>query len=340
MARALNSSAVALVAVAMAAGAALAQAPKPASQTAAALLPVAAMRALPAPAGAGADTTPLLAVARAGQRLVAVGERGAVLLSDDDGRHWRQAQTVPVSLLLTGVSFANERHGWAVGHGGSILATADAGETWVVQRLHLDEDRPLFAVHFLDARRGVAVGLWSLVLVTDDGGATWVERPMPPSASGRKADLNLFDLFADGQGRLYATAERGQVLVSEDRGDSWSALDTGYKGSLWCGLALPGGVLLAGGQRGTLLRSEDGGRHWRTLETGGRSAITALAVGRDGIVAVGLDGFVARSADGGLSFRREQRPDTAALTALVPAADGSWVLLSRRGVLPDGVPRQ
>ena len=28
-------------------------------------------------------------------RLVAVGERGTVLLSDDAGEHWRQAQTVP-----------------------------------------------------------------------------------------------------------------------------------------------------------------------------------------------------------------------------------------------------
>jgi len=30
----------------------------------------------------------MLAVARAGDRLVAVGERGTILLSDDGGRHW------------------------------------------------------------------------------------------------------------------------------------------------------------------------------------------------------------------------------------------------------------
>ena len=41
----------------------------------------------------------LQAITRAGDRLVAVGERGTVLLSDDDGTHWRQAQ-VPVSSSL------------------------------------------------------------------------------------------------------------------------------------------------------------------------------------------------------------------------------------------------
>ena len=44
--------------------------------------------------------TVLQAITQAGQRLVAVGERGLVLLSDDAGKHWRQAQ-VPVSVTLT-----------------------------------------------------------------------------------------------------------------------------------------------------------------------------------------------------------------------------------------------
>ncbi|MBI5444053.1 MAG: glycosyl hydrolase, partial [Deltaproteobacteria bacterium] len=73
-----------------------------------------------------------LAVARAGKRLVSVGERGTVLLSDDDGRTWRQAK-VPVSLTLTCVCFASERSGWAAGHSGVVLRTSDGGETWVKQ---------------------------------------------------------------------------------------------------------------------------------------------------------------------------------------------------------------
>ena len=73
-----------------------------------------------------------LAVTRAGRRLVAVGERGTVLWSDNAGQSWQQAQ-VPVQVTLTAVRFVNERTGWAVGHLGVILKTEDAGQTWALQ---------------------------------------------------------------------------------------------------------------------------------------------------------------------------------------------------------------
>ena len=53
----------------------------------------------------------LLAVALAGRRIVTVGERGIVLLSDDRGANWRQVP-VPVSVSLTAVRFVNEKTGW------------------------------------------------------------------------------------------------------------------------------------------------------------------------------------------------------------------------------------
>ncbi len=52
---------------------------------------------------------------KAGNRLVAVGERGIVLLSDDAGLNWKQVD-VPVSVTLTGVQFVSPMKGWAIGH--------------------------------------------------------------------------------------------------------------------------------------------------------------------------------------------------------------------------------
>jgi photosystem II stability/assembly factor-like uncharacterized protein len=46
----------------------------------------------------------LLGAARAGERLVAVGQRGHILYSDDSGNAWQQA-AVPVSADLNAVSF-------------------------------------------------------------------------------------------------------------------------------------------------------------------------------------------------------------------------------------------
>ncbi len=113
----------------------------------------------------------LLGVAHAGKRLVAVGDRGAVLLSDDAGATFRQARSVPTRATLTSVSFADERNGWAVGHWGVILHTTDGGETWTVQRDDTSVDQPLFSVWFCVKRNGVGGGLWSLILRTAVGGA-------------------------------------------------------------------------------------------------------------------------------------------------------------------------
>ena len=84
---------------------------------------------VPAPMSPLASKSIVQAVARAGSKLVAVGQRGHVLVSDDGGKSWRQS-SVPVSSDLTSVFFVDERKGWAVGHDGVILHTSNAGATW------------------------------------------------------------------------------------------------------------------------------------------------------------------------------------------------------------------
>src|ERR1044071_614770 len=52
-----------------------------------------------------ASSSLLLDLSMAGSRMVAVGERGHVLLSDDQGATWRQAKSVPTRAMLTAVFF-------------------------------------------------------------------------------------------------------------------------------------------------------------------------------------------------------------------------------------------
>lgn len=282
-----------------------------------------------------AKSAMILGIARAGQRVVAVGEHGVILLRDTPEAAPRQAKSVPLDATLTAVSFADAQRGWAVGHWGAIVATADGGENWQRQRIDIDTDRPLFAVHFFDADNGVAVGLWSLVLTTADGGKTWTEREVEPPPGSRKADLNLLGLFADARGTLYATAERGMVLASADRGASWRYLATGYKGSFWSGIATGDGSLLVGGQRGSIYRSDDGGAHWSAIASGGRHSVTAFALQGSDVVAVGLEGFVAFSSDDGRNFTPRTRADRLALTAALADGKGRWLFGSRSGLVAE-----
>lgn len=294
------------------------------------------LQAQPAKVNAAATSATILGATLAGQRIVAVGDYGTVLLSDDAGQSFRQSAKVPLSSTLTAVSFADAKQGWAVGHWGAILHTADGGESWEIQRLDTEEDRPLFSVHFFNARDGVAVGLWSLVLRTEDGGKTWTASELPAPPEGGKGDRNLFKAFVSPRGSLFVAAERGAVLRSDDHGRSWRYLMTGYKGSFWSGVGLADGTLLVGGLRGTIYRSGDDGHSWQAVNSGVKSSLTDLLAVGDKVVGVGLDGVQVDSADRGLSFSWTQRDDRLSLTAAAALGNGKLQRFSKRGVVSDG----
>lgn len=299
----------------------------PAVQAAATDAPLAAQAAV---ASSYAGKAPVLSAARAGKRVVSVGDYGTVMISD--GGAFRQARQVPVNSTLTAVTFVDDKFGWAVGHWGAILHTEDGGETWTRQRLDTSTDRPLFSVHFIDRDNGVAVGLWSLLLTTRDGGKSWNSVSLPKPPDGGRGDRNLFKVFGNQEDVLYIAAERGTVLRSADRGATWTYLDTGYKGSLWTGRVLHDGSLVVAGLRGTAYRSADGGKSWRQAETGTQSSITDLVESGNTLWGVGLDGVTLSSRDGGISFVARQRDDRLSLTAAAIAADGSLLSFSRHGL--------
>ena len=133
----------------------------------------------------------LLGVAAADKRAVAVGERGVIVLSDDDGRNWRVAKS-PTEATLTAVYFVDAQRGFAVGHDAVILMTEDAGETWTQVHAAPDEQKPLLAVWFENAERGIAVGAYSSFYrdhrrrqeLAGDGGVR--RRPAFQRARGRR----------------------------------------------------------------------------------------------------------------------------------------------------------
>jgi photosystem II stability/assembly factor-like uncharacterized protein len=250
----------------------------------------------------------LLGVTRAGARMVAVGEYGNILLSDDDGKTWEQAADVPTTVTLTSVHFADDKTGWAVGHDTLILKTTDAGKTWVKQWGGGESDNALLSVFFLDASHGWAVGAFNYTVETKDGGATWVERKtlMPPqaqpeapagtapapgalpaepaapkktakgvgaadpyaAATGDENHLNAMFQGPDAN-TIFVAAEAGAIYRSQDAGATWEKILTGYIGSFWGGLTAKDGSVYATGMRGNIWRTTDKGATWVKLDTSG-----------------------------------------------------------------------
>ena len=266
-----------------------------------------------------ASRAPMLAAARAGKRLVSVGDYGTVLLSDDNGQSWRQASRVATRETLTAVSFVDDKLGFAVGHGGVVLASTDGGENWTV-RHRAGPEVVLFSVHFANAQEGLAVGAFGHAMQTRDGGSHWHTLTL---VQGEQADRHLYQVFVGPNATLWVTAEAGGLFRSDDGGNTFTAVKLPYKGSIWGGLALKDGTLMVWGMRGHVLLSADQGRSWRDAQSGTDQAFTAGLQRPDGeLVLVGLGGVVARSRDGGQTFSTQVRPERQSHTALIATEGG------------------
>ncbi len=317
----------------------------------------------PALISARASSSVLLAVTRAGRRLLTVGERGIVLFSDDGAISWQQAR-VPVSATLTAVHFVTQNKGWAVGHSGAVLHTEDGGASWGKQldgnqavRLMLEDaqkhamahdddqarrrlneaqrllregpDKPFFDIWFADEKRGLLVGAYGLFFATQDGGTTW----LPWQAHIEKAtDKHLYCIRSLGAS-VYLAGEEGALYRSTDAGQTFIEINTPYRGS-WFGI-LPFGKenVLAYGLRGNAYWSQDAGHHWRKIDTGTPAALTAGLVLTDGsIVLASQAGEVLRSTDQGRSFKALAVARRFPFSSVAQAANGDLVLSGARGI--------
>lgn len=289
--------------------------------------------ALPASAAESSEPAPLVAqsllldVARAGNRLVAVGDRGHVLLSDDEGATWRQI-IVPTRAMLTGVSFGDATHGWAVGHDGVILATVDGGSSWTKQDAGGDLETVFLDVLFLDGVRGFAVGAYGKFLSTTDAGKTW--SPSAPSAD----ELHYNQITAGPDGTLYLAGESGMLLASRDGGLVWNRLEVPYDGSLYGVLARNDRELFVHGLRGNVYFSADAGDTWTRRETEVPVLIMAgLRLKSGAIVLAGSGGNFHVSRDAGATFAHWQPDDyNGGVSALLEAADGALLAVGEKGV--------
>ena len=162
----------------------------------------------------------MIDVVHAGQRLVAVGDRGHILYSDDQGSTWAQAK-VPTRQLLTAVFFVDAKHGWAVGHDAQILVSSDGGANWTQQYQDLKREAPLLDVWFNDANHGLAVGAYGALIETTDGGKTWED------VSDRLDNEDQFHLNAIASIKdagLFIVGEQGSMFRSSDDGQTWEKL--------------------------------------------------------------------------------------------------------------------
>lgn len=302
-----------------------------------------------------------MALALAGERFIAVGLRGLVVLSDDRGKTWRQAK-VPVQSDLLAVHFPTPQTGWIVGHDGVVLRSDDGGSSWVKQldmrsagkafREHYEHRAaagdaaakqaleqveqsfkagtalPYLDVWFEDRDKGYAVGSYGLLIATVDGGKTWT--PWFDRIDSEQLNLNSVRGFAS---QVWIAGEQGRVYrLDRDKG-RFVATDTGYAGSFF-GVAGNAGATIAFGLRGVVYRADAAGREWQQVKMPSEATISAGAVDPVDsrfLLANAAGQILVGTADAS-SFARVQTKQGMRLTGLLPLPGNAVALSGMDGV--------
>ncbi|HUP90827.1 MAG TPA: YCF48-related protein [Solimonas sp.] len=278
----------------------------------------------------------LLDVTKVGDHLVAVGDRGGIIISTN-GADWTQVAS-PVRAALTAVGFADDKNGWAVGHDATILHTADGGKTWALQNFAAELEKPFLDVLVLDAQHALAVGAYGLFYKTDDG-EHWAEVDAPAI---RADEVHFNGIAKLNDGSLFIAGEQGMLGLSTDGGATWTKLTSPYDASLFGVLPYGDKGAIIFGLRGNAYLSQDAkAGNWTKLDTQTVASLFGGALMPDGrIVLVGLNGAVLAVDPNGSNVRslrvpvketdkagREKLKDlSSALSAAIPFGSGVLVV--------------
>jgi hypothetical protein len=304
----------------------------------------------PAPTDTTAAPRPFLwQLASDGERVVAVGDFGAILAGTGDDQ--LTAVKSPSDEILRGVAHANG-HWVAVGSGGDVLHSRD-GLSWELVPSPTTVD--LRGVTWT-GERWIAVGDQSTAISSENGVEWGVDVTAMPCALlglARRGERFLAvggggrilrskaakdwkrsnsptgeDLYgaAQGRGRFVAVGADGTIIASENR-RNWtlreSPVDLNLHTVHWTGEEF-----LAGGDRGEVIRSRDGLR-WGAGQFPGFHSVRGFASGGGTVVAAGAGTIARRSVSGG---PWELEPaGTAKFQTGVAYGDGRFVVVGHNG---------
>lgn len=264
-----------------------------------------------------------------GQRQVAVGERGTILISDDRGHSWQQASVQPQrQISLTALTALNAEQLIAVGQDGLILRSSDGGSSWLEVQYDPDAGEPLLGVWAAGGEQVFVFGSYGKFYQSDDAGHSWRAVALEVDRS----HLNAMDGGNDGRRML--VGEQGLVMRSADNGQHWQQLASFYNGSLFGVVRLSAQRWVTYGMRGHVFVTEDFGEHWQAIEVGNRQPLYGhvLLADNAGVLIVGAGSSMVRLDDHARLLGTSRQPGLGTLTAAVVVGGDQVLVAGERGV--------
>lgn len=188
----------------------------------------------------------LLDIAGIEDVIIAVGQRGHILRSEDGGEHFR-AQSSGTTTTLTSIAFITPEVVVAAGHQLTLLFSRDSGKTWEQSQHDTEDSAPWLDLLTLDEQRVIAVGAYGHLGISNDQGKTW-SIGLPTGE-----DYHLNSIARIDKSTLIIAGEAGRVYRSSDLGITWNTIHTPHEGSFFAIQALSTYKFLLLGLRGTAL---------------------------------------------------------------------------------------
>ena len=297
----------------------------------------------PAKVFSNVERSAFLDIAMLDGRMVAVGERGVIVYSDDGGESWIQAK-VPVSTMLTAMHFVDNTHGWVVGHSAVVLHTQDGGETWVLQFDGNRANEQLLNA----ARENYQVVRQEYEAAEDEDTKEDLSYELDDAefaVSNAEFDSQmgpanpLLDVHFVNKYNGYVVGAYGLFFATSDGGKSWSSvadrLENFDRYHLNAIDSMGSDFLLVVGEAGTMFASYDGGEVWETLYSpyeGSFFGIQPIPQSNE-ILIYGLKAHVYKSSDEGQSWNKVAIPATTNLTGSAIDDNGVVILSGFSGVI-------
>ena len=234
----------------------------------------------------------------------------------DSGKTWTKTE-IDIDKNLSDVYFFDEKHGWAIGAGGMIVATED-GERWEMQTSKVGND--LYGVYFVSEKIGFAVGMGETVLQTTNGGNTWKILRGGEAGGGVGEDdtsvFNTIHFVGDSLGwvagvRLSPSTggQDGLIQKTIDGGENWTDQPTNIEDILKDIFFVNASTGWAVGENGVILHTTDGGDTWQKQNGGTEEHLLSIQFTNENVGwAVGGDfgvSVIIHTTDGGETWERQ-----------------------------------
>lgn len=270
----------------------------------------------------------------AGKRLVSVGQRGFIVYSDDEGKSWIQA-AVPVTSDLTAVTFPTPQKGWAVGHDGVVLHSADAGATWnkqfdgraaaQVMTVHHKALKNCESCHEnMDRSKGSAQGSEPVMMAEIK------------SLVEKGPDKPFLDVWFENETNGFIVGAFNLIFHTVDGGKTWEPWfdrTENQKRLHLYAIRAVGQELFIAGEQGLVLKLDKQSKQFRALKVPYNGTFFGLT-GKPGTAVVfGMRGNVFRSMDGGAGWQKIETGMPTGIVGGTVTADGTLVLVSQAGHL-------